>query len=291
MDEIECIDRGESLRKAFSLRKALASSAGSIRQVNCPEKINREVLEEFKNRSRPINLITPGKAVWSSRVIYFDNEHLFVRVPAYFESEIGSLLLVEFPTDDEAYVIQTFINKIKSPILCLKFQDPRKDPRHVPAGRTPVRYAPVDDDEEWLTEESTFVLRTTGGSGGGFSVREKVGRYRGEDGDGNKLFTVMEQHTRRLTSAMREVELGDLSLGGCSIVEVSEMERGSILYLSIRIDNVDYRFQALELDLFGIVRNVIPVDEVRFRYGVSFLKRLDSDGLNEFLSRWSGRRP
>ncbi len=285
----------EIKKEVISIKQVVSSCLQELQQINSPEKINEDIVMEFKNRSRPIKLITQERAVWMSKVIFFDNEFLYVRVPPNFESSTGAFMLVEFPTKNGSYVIQSFVKSVRDPVLCLKFQDPRRDKRIPPPPVNSIAYAQVDSNSNWFNDDKTFIVRSVmeeKDDAGKVLVVDSIGVFKKETEEGEKVVSVSEKDTAPLKSHMVKAELKDLSLGGCSMnIRGDNIPKNSMLYLNLNLVNESYRVREMELLIFGVVRNVAPLDEMMFRYGMSFIRRLVVDSIEGFLQELSKTAP
>jgi len=259
------------------------------RQIDSPDRLNEDIVEEFKNRSKPINLINIERKVWTSKVIYFDKDNLYVRVPPNFECPLGGLILVEFPTKGGSYVIQSFISKIKTPILGLKFQDPRKYARFRPPSVYALAYAKVDNDLDWLNDKNGYIIRTMEEENEGrtkVSIKDTIGSLKKVSEDGSKVISLLEGKTDELQRSVKKTDLHDISLGGCAIkIKDGDINKNDMVYMNLNIPNDNFKIKEIDLLLFGIVKNVIPFDENRYRLGVSFIKQLRQEPFERFFQK------
>ena len=267
----------------FNLQLVIATPARDVIQIESPEKIDKEILIDFKNHSRPVKLITMDKKQWVTRVIHFDNEFLFVRVPSELKSNIGTLILVEFPTVEGDYIIQTLVSQVKSPILCLQFQHPRKDTRYLLPSGTPLCYAKVNQGFPWLRDSNTFVVRTTGnghGRGKIINIKETIAisQNDNEDSDGDIDISTID---------MRKGKLDNISIGGCAFTaDGEEITSGSLIYLTIELRDIKDGSECTQLSLFAIICHSVSGPENQHKYGTRFLRRLIHVPLDGFFKKW-----
>ncbi len=279
----------EIKREAIHIHSALSSAYKSSQQLNSPDKINDEIIKDFKNRSKPIKLITTEKDVWTSKVIFFDSEFLYVRVPPNFESHVGSLMIVQFPSEDGGSVIQSYIHKVNTPILCLKFLDPRKDTRYIPTANITVNYAELNKDISWLNSNEFYIIRLgedVRDDERKIIVRDSIGSRKERDRRGKLFFTVHDEYAENLKKSFKHAKLFDISLGGLSInCSEGELEKHSIVYINTVIKNDGYIIKEIDLSLFGIVCSIYPLDEDTFRCGISFINRVVLGPIDNFFKK------
>lgn len=272
--------------------------------INSPAKINKDILSEFSSKSRPVNLITLNRRKWTTTISNFDNEFIHVLAPKGFEIFIGELVIVEFQTDTNDFIIQTVQHKyviLKSakntmePVLSLKFLDPRMDKRYTVPANTEIYYRKIDPDVCWLTDSKYFMVRKTGYKNGDHRtmiVTDTIGLSNGFNAEGVEDVSYPDKEITELKSNLLKADMENISAGGCSIVaEHKDMKSGSLLFMSIMIDmkGINYKFNTLELLLFAVVRNVKPAEGGICQYGVKFAKRLDNKSLHDFLETWSAQ--
>ncbi len=269
-------------KESFNLHLVIAHPARDIIQINSPEKIDKEILIDFRNRSKPVKLITLDKKEWVTRVIHFDKEFLFVRIPSSeLKSQTGTLILVEFPTVKGNYIIQTFVHQVKSPMLCLQFQNPRIDTRYLIPSTTPLCYVKVNQDFPWVRDINALVVRTTGhgpGKGKNIIIKEtiKISQRDNEGADGDIDISSVD---------MLNGELENISLGGCAfIAHGEEITPDSLMYLTIELRDIKDGSECLQLSLFAIICYTVSRKENQHTYGVRFLRRLIHEPLNEFFN-------
>ncbi|MBI5193969.1 MAG: hypothetical protein HZA08_11080 [Nitrospirae bacterium] len=290
---------GDTKKEKFNLQRVLTFSTSlekDIVQIASPDKIDEELLKEFRNRQKTIKLVTIDKKEWNTKVIGFDKEFLYVRVPSEFRAPVGELMLASFPTEKGNYVVQTFVHQIKDPVLVLKFQDPRKDRRFYPPSRTFINYAKVNEDTLWLLDKRTFVIRTTGKGSAEHNdkvlINETIGLYEEEGKDKKEVFTYLDDDINRLKIISSRTELDNISIGGCAFAAENDLFplRG-VLYVSMSLDlnnDVKCDFKGMNISMFGVVKNILSCGENRSKYGVSFLKRFSQETINNFLMIWEG---
>lgn len=268
----------EIKREAIHIHSALSSAYNSSQQLNSPDKIDNDIIKLFKNRSKPIKLITTDKNVLTSKIIFFDSDFLYVRVPPNFESHVGSLMIVQFPSEDGGSVLQSYIHKVNAPILCLKFLDPRKDARYIPTAKVSVNYTVLDKNINWLSDNEFYIIRLgeeVRDDKRKILVKDSIGSRGGKDQKGKLFFTIHDEFVNELTKKFKHANLFDISLGGVSInCNEGELKKHSIVYLNLLIESDGYAVKEIEFSLFGIVCSIYPLDEDRFRCGISFIKRV-----------------
>lgn len=291
---------GDNKKEKFNLQRILTFSTSlekEIVQIASPDKIDEELLKEFRNRQKTIKLVTLDKKDWNTKVIHFDKEFLYVRVPSEFRAPIGELMLASFPTEKGNYVVQTFVHQIKDPVLVLKFQDPRKDKRYYPPSKTFASYSNIDEGTPWLQDKRAFVIRTTGkelsGQNNSIYIKETVGLYEEEGIDKKEVFTYLDDDINRLKAISSRSELDNISIGGCAFVAENKLfSLKSLLYVTMSLDlnkEVKCDFIGMNISMFGIVKNIAPCGgENMSKYGVSFLKRFSQETINNFLIKWAG---
>lgn len=277
----------EIKREAIHIRSALSSAYGSKQQLNSPDKIDDHILKDFKNRSKPIKLITTDKNALTSKIIFFDSEYLYVRVPPNFKPSVGSLMIIQFPSDDGGSILQSYVHKVSTPILCLKFLDPRKDTRHSPIAKNVVNYTIIDEDINWLNDKKFYIIRLgedVKEEKRKIIVRDTIGSKKSTDKSGKPFFVTHENHVDDLKRQFKQSQLFDISLGGLSITcGEKNLEKHSLVYTNITIGSKDASVEEIELSLFGIVCNIFPVSEDSFRCGISFINRVVIDSIDDFL--------
>lgn len=282
---MEIKENMEISKEKFNLQLIMATPVRDVIQIESPEKINKEILIDFKNHSRPVKLITMDKKQWVTKVVHFDNEFLFVRVPSELKSNIGTLILVEFQTVEGDYIIQTLVSQVKSPILCLQFQHPRKDARYLLPSGTPLSYASVNQDFPWVTDSNAFVVRNSGigqGREKNIVVKETISivtsHNDNDDADGNIDISGIN---------MRTGNLDNLSIGGCSFIADSEdVSSGSLIYLTIELKDINDGSESVQLSLFAIICHSISGTGIKHKYGVRFLRRIIHEPLNRYFKKW-----
>ncbi len=276
--------------------------------IDSPAKINKDILSEFSSKSRPVNLITLNKRKWTTTISNFDNEFIHVIAPAGFEIFTGELVIVEFRTDTDDFIIQTIQHKYglhksmkntMSRVLSLKFLDPRMDKRYTAPANSNIYYRKIDHDVCWLTDSKYFIVRKTGyknENNRSMIVKETIGLNHGLNhglnAEGVEDVSYLDKEIKELESSMLKTDMENISAGGCAImVDNKDMKPGSLLFMSIIIDikGIKYKFNTLELLLFAIVRNVRPAEGGICKYGIKFVKRLDNKSLHDFLETWSAQ--
>ena len=266
----------------FNLQLVLATPSRDVIQIESPEKINKEILIDFKNHSRPVKLITMDKKQWVTKVIHFDNEFLFVRVPSELKSNIGTLILVEFQTVEGDYIIQTLVSQVKSPILCLQFQHPRKDTRYLLPSGTPLCYAKVNQDFPWLRDGNTFVVRTAGDGhvrGKNINIKETIAISLNDNTDSDGDIDIS-------TIDMRKGKLDNISIGGCAFnADGEEITSGSLIYLTIELSDITDGSECAQLSLFAIICHSSGTENQHI-YGARFLRRIMHEPLDRFFKKW-----
>ncbi|HZX49025.1 MAG TPA: PilZ domain-containing protein [Nitrospirota bacterium] len=276
-------------KEKFNLQNVIATPVRDVIQIDSPDKIDNEILIDFKNHSKPVKLITMDKKQWVTKVIHFDNEFLFVRVPSELKSNLGSLILVEFPTIEGDYIIQTIVSQFKYPVLCLQFQHPRKDTRYLLPSGTPLCYAKVNPSFPWLKEHNTVVVRkadSAQGRGKNIVIKETIAVSHGvnkdadadADADGDIDISTID---------MRKGQLDNISIGGCAFTaDGEEITSGSLIYLTIEIrDNKD-GVESTQLSLFAVICHSASGSENHHKYGTRFLRRIIHEPLNSFFKKW-----
>lgn len=266
--------------------------------IDSPAKINKEVLSEFSSKSRPINLFTLNRRKWTTTICNFDHEFIHVMSPDGFKIFIGELVIVEFPTGEDKFIIQTVQHKYAiqksekkttSTVLSLKFLDPRMDKRYTVPPNTTIHYQKIDHDAFWITDSKYLVVRNTGyriGDKPDMIVQESIGLSSGSNADGVENISYLAKEINELKSNMTEAVIKNISAGGCAImVNDNDMKPGALLLLSIMMDISDimHKYSKLELLLFAVVRNTMPAEGGNCKYGIKFVKRLDNKILNAFL--------
>lgn len=267
----------------------------NVTLIDCTEKINKDIFNEFRSRSKPVNLITLDKRKWTTTIINFDNEFLHVRAPQGFKIYIGDMVIVGFPTDKDDYIMQTVLHKSVTPVLSLKFLDPRIDKRYPVPANTTIYYRKIDHDVCWITDSKYFMARNTGyrnGESRSMVIKETIGMSCGLNAKGGEEISYLDKEIEELKGNMLKADIENISVGGCAIMaEDKDIKLGSLLFLSLIIDikDIKYKFNSLELLLFAVVRNVRPVEGGSCNYGLKFVKRLDKDPLHNFLEIWSAQ--
>lgn len=290
---------GDAKKEKFNLQRILTFSMSSekdVVQIASPDKIDEELLKDFRNRQKTIKLVTTYKKEWNTKVIHFDKEFLYVRVPSEFRAPLGELMLVSFLTEKDNYIIQTFVHQLKDPVLVLKFQDPRKDKRHYPPSKTFLYNTSIAEDTPWLQDKRAFVIRTTekapSGQSDTIEIKETIGLYEEEGKDKKEVFTYLDNDINLLKRTSTRSELENISIGGCAFAAENNLfPLKSILYVCMSLDlNKDVKcdFKGMNISMFGIVKNIAPWNENMSKYGVSFLKRFSQETINNFFMMWSG---
>lgn len=272
--------------------------------IDSPEKINKDILSEFSSKSRPVNLFTLNKRKWATTISTFDSEFIHVMAPEGFKIFIGELVIVEFPTDKDNFIIQTIQHKYGlhksmkntlSRVLSLKFLDPRMDKRYTAPANSNIYYRKIDHDVCWITDNKYFIVRKTGyknENNRSMIVKETIGLNHGLNAGGVENVSYLGKEIKELESSMLKTDMENISAGGCAImVDDKDMKPGSLLFMSIIIDikGIKYKFNTLELLLFAVVRNVRPAEGGICKYGIKFVKRLDNKSLHDFLETWSAQ--
>ncbi len=267
----------------------------NVTLINSPAKIHKDILNDFSSKSKLVNLITLDKRKWTTTIINFDNELLHVMAPQGFKIYIGELVIVEFPTDKDDYIIQVVLHKYVIPVLSLKFLDPRIDKRYPVPANTNIYYRKIDHDVCWITDSKYFMSRNTGyrnGESRSMVIKETIGMICGLNAEGGEDISYLDKETEELMGNMLKADIKNISAGGCAImVDDKDIKLGSLLFLSLIIDikDIKYKFNSLELLLFAVVRNIRPVEGGICNYGLKFVKHLDKESLHNFLEIWSAQ--
>lgn len=271
--------------------------------IDSPEKINKDVLHEFNARLRQVNLITLNRKKWSTTISNFDNEFIHVIAPQGFKIFIGELVIVEFPTDNNNFIIQTIQhkyaiqrtdNRTMSTVLSLKFLDPRMDKRYTAPENIKAGYVIINTNACWLTDNRYFMARKTGYRTGGekcVAVHETFGFKNGSNTAGAEDISFLDKEIHELTNDMQQADMDNISTGGCSIrVADKDLKPESLLFLSVTLTlkGIMYKFNSLELLMFATVKNIRPADEY-CKYGLKFVKHLDNNTLHDFFEIWSNQ--
>lgn len=270
----------------------------NVTLINSPDKITKDVLNEFSSKSKPINLITFDKSKWVTTVINFDIGFLYVNAPSGFKIYIGELVIVQFSSENNDYIIQTVLHKYTVqkiyggpvvPVLSLRFLDPRIDKRYQLSVNPVLNYKKIDSDVCWFTENNYFLVRNTSyrnGENEDLIINETIGKGRGLNSEGIEDISYLEKEMRELRENMQQAEVADISIGGCAIIiDDEDIKPGSLLLLSIIIDKKDtkYILNKLELQLVGVVRNTRPAEGAKQRFGVKFAIKIDNDSVKKLL--------
>lgn len=273
----------EMNKEKFNLQDVMATPDRDVIQIESPDQINKEILIDFKNHSKPVKLITMDMKQWVTKVVHFDNEFLYVRVPSELKSSIGTLILVEFSTVEGDYIIQTLVYQVRSPIICLQFQHPRKDTRYLLPSGTPLSYASVRQDFPWVKDNSALVVRNKGsgkGRGENIVVKETIAipHDDNEDADGYIDISGIDMKTGKLDN---------ISIGGCSFISDGEtVSSGSLIYLTIDIKDISEGAESVQLSLFAIICHISSCSDNKLKYGARFLRRIIHEPLNLFFDKW-----
>jgi len=271
----------ESL-EVINLREKLRLFSVENRQIDSPYRIKTEVLNEFRNRSRAINLMTTDKQMLVSKVIHFDEKFLYVRIPMGFRIEPGERVIVRFPADDNNYILQTRVHQLKTPILCLRFLDPRKDRRYQAPENHQIIYSIVGDDEPILFDKRLYVLRKTIIEDDySISLEELIGRFDGFNEKGEMVFRDLKRY---ISTESMEGELINISRGGAMIAVYEEgVKKQSLIFMESTIEVPDNKDMLCRWRLFGYVCNENPDSTICIR----FLKRIDTPSFEDILKHWA----
>ncbi len=272
----------ESSLEVINLREKLRLFSVENRQIDSPYRIKTEVLNEFRNRSRAINLMTTDKRLLVSKVIHFDDKFLYVRIPMGFRIEPGESVIVRFPADENNYILQTLVHQIKTPVLCLRFLDPRKDRRYQAPENHQIIYSIMGNDEPILFDKRLYVLRKTIVEDDySISLEELIGRFDGFNEKGEMIFRDIKRYTPVETM---EGELINISRGGAMIaVHDEKIRKQSLIFTESTIELPDNKDMFCRLRLFGYVCNNNPDNTICIR----FLKRIDTPSFEDILKHWA----
>ncbi len=267
--------------------------------IDSPERINNGALNEFTSGSKPVYLITLNRKRWAVTINSFDNEFIHVVAPQGFKIFIGDVVIVEFQTGKSDFIIQTVqhkyaiqktADKTMSPVLTLKYLDPRMDKRYTVPPDTSVHINKIDHNAIWVTDSKYFVVRSTGykaGNNPDIIVQETIGFNSGSSAGGAANITYLDKEMNELRSNMIKTDIINISAGGCAIMLADrDMKQGSLLFLTITTGNSDtmQKLNKFDFQLFAIVRNTMPAEGGNCKYGIKFIKRLDNNTLNRFLN-------
>lgn len=268
--------------EVINLREKLRLFSIENRQIDSPYRIKTEVLNEFRNRSRAINLMTTDKRLLISKVIHFDDRFLYVRIPTGFRIEPGERVIVRFPTSDNNYILQTRVHQLKTPILCLRFLDPRKDRRYQAPDNHSVIYSIMGNDEPIFFDKRLYVIRKTNIEDcSNISVEELIGRFDGFNEKGEMVFRDLKRYT---PVESMEGELINISRGGAMIAVHDEgIKKQSLIFIESVIEIADNKNILCTLRLFGYVCNENPDSTICVR----FLKRVDTESFEDILKQWA----
>lgn len=270
----------------------------NVTLINSPDKMMKDVLNEFSSNSKPINLITLDKNKWVTTVINFDIGFLYVNAPSGFKIYIGELVIVQFSSENNDYIIQTVLHKYTVqkiyggsvvPVLSLRFLDPRIDKRYQLSANTVLNYKKIDSDVCWLTESNYFLVRNTSyrnGENEDLIINETIGKGCGLNSEGIEDISYLDKEMGELRGNMQQAEVADISIGGCAIIiDDEDIKPGSLLLMSIIIDKKDTKhiLNKLELQLFGVVRNARPAEGSKQRFGVKFANKINNDSVKKLL--------
>jgi hypothetical protein len=276
-------------REAVHIRNFLSTAPHAYQQPTNSDKLNEQIVSEFRRCSKPIKLISRQKSVWSSAVVHYDSDYLYVRIPTGFELKIGAALLINFLSKEGHYVIQTLIHKITPPILCLKLQDPRRDIRYQPLSFTTLDYVEVNHQTPWLLEKDAHIIRLAeeeAQNSRTLSIKDVIGIPEADDQDGKPNFTLHQNHIDNLEGSYHQAGLHDFSLGGVSVnLENADFNKHSLLHIRLNLENENHSVTEIELSLFGIVCSLFPLNEKNFRCGINFINRIDHKSFHDFLQK------
>lgn len=281
----------EIKREAININKLLSSITPTDLYNKSLGSLNEKLINDFKDRSKSINLISRGNDSWTSTVIYFDSEFLYVRVPSRFEGSVGSSLMVQFPTDDGNYVTQTYIHKVDAPILCLKLQNTRKDCRYRPLSSTSVNYVEVSNDAPWLNDDNTHIIRLAEEKKEDsiIIVKDAIGIPKRDPKSNKPIFTIQKEYMGNLRKDFKKARLHNISPGGISVnFDNGEISRHNLILINLTLENEEYSIKRIELSMFGIVSGLFPLSESSFRCGINFINRITVDQFHEFLQQMHG---
>lgn len=275
------------------------SSFLNVTLINSPDKITKDVLNEFSSNSKPVNLITLDKSKWVTTVINFDIGFLYVNAPSGFKIYIGELVIVQFSSENNDYIIQTVLHKYTVrkiyggpvvPVLSLRFLDPRIDKRYQLSANTDLNYKKIGSDACWLTESNYFLVRNTSyrnGENESLIINETIGKGRGLNSEGIEDISYLDKEMGELRENMQQAEVADISIGGCAIIidNDEDIKPGSLLLMSIIIDKKDAKhiLNKLELQLLGVVRNARPAEGAKHRFGVKFANKINNYSVKKLL--------
>lgn len=270
----------------------------NVTLINSPDKMMKDVLNEFSSNSKPINLITLDKNKWVTTVINFDIGFLYVNAPSGFKIYIGELVIVQFSSENNDYIIQTVLHKYTVqkiyggsvvPVLSLRFLDPRIDKRYQLSANTVLNYKKIDSAVGWFTESNYFLVRNTSyrnGENEDLIINETIGKGCGLNSEGIEDISYLDKEMGELRGNMQQAEVADISIGGCAIIiDDEDIKPGSLLLMSIIIDKKDTKhiLNKLELQLFGVVRNARPAEGSKQRFGVKFANKINNDSVKKLL--------
>ncbi|MBE9504878.1 MAG: PilZ domain-containing protein [Proteobacteria bacterium] len=277
----------EIKKESIPIHNVLSTLPRAHQYLSSSDKLTEQIVNEFKRGSKPIKLITQQKIVWTSAVVYNDRDFLYVRLPPEFEPETGALLLVQFPTKDGNYIIQTLIHKLNQPILYLKFQEPRRDVRYQPLSRIDLEYAEVNPKASGLLDdESIHIIRLAEESGRKIFVSDTLGVPKTEDEDGKPIFSDHQKKFYDLQSPYKKAGLHDISPGGVSInFDNGEIHKHTFMHIHLTLENENHIIKEIELSLLGIICNIFPLDEKSLRCGISFINRITIESFRTFLQQ------
>ncbi|HHN64033.1 MAG TPA: hypothetical protein ENK09_01560 [Nitrospirae bacterium] len=249
------------------------------RQIDSPFRIKTDILNEFRNRSRSIRLMTTDRRSLNSRIIHFDDRYLYIRIPAGFRIEPGAKMIVSFPTELGNYILQTVVHQLKTPVLCLRFLDPRKDKRYIAGESHGIVYSLLPEDSPLLNDKRLYIIRkTTVEADHSITVEELTGRFDSFNEEGEMVFKALNRY--RSDKELKGF-LINISRGGAMInIRDDRVKRHSMLFLETLME-IPQGYCCLRL--FGYVCNVNPDDRVCIR----FLKRIESDPVEYIFERWA----
>ena len=279
----------EIKREAININKLLSTVTPSDLYNRSTGSLNSKLIDEFKSQSKPINLISLGKDSWTSTIIYYDNEFLYVRVPSRFELPVGAPLVVQFPTDGGGFVNQTFIHKIDAPILCLKLQNTRKDRRFRPLSSTSVNYAKVSNNAPWLNDKNTHIIRLVEEhkkEGPKIIVKDAIGIPKRDPASNKPIFSIQKEYLEELRKDFKKARLHNISSGGISVnIDRGGIFRHDLIHIGLSLENEKHSLKKVELSMFGIVSGIFPLSESSFRCGINFINRITVDPFYDFLQQ------
>ena len=276
-------------KKAVHVKNFLSTVHQTYKQLNSSDKLNEHIFSEFKHGSKPIKLINRQKVIWISAIVYYNSDYLYVRIPQGLEPNIGSPLMVQFPSEEGNYVIESLIHKITPPILCLKLQDPRRDIRYQPLSFTNLYYLEVNPQAPWLLEKDIHIIRLAEEeerNGQKIFIKDTIGIPKDSGKDGELIFAFHQGDHDNLDGSYHKAGLHDISIGGASVnLENGNLKNHSLIHMHLTLSSESQSVKEIEISLFGIINNIFPLNETDFRCGISFINRIDVKPFHSFLQR------